>query len=112
MIRVRKHVDRDGFLQHKRLALQFTVGFLTKTNKIVHGRPVGLARNVNQMPDAFVFPQQLDHPITFEIPKIYEIACLQENVFLIYKFTDSAARWIHDDGNVRRDGQLFQNGLE
>ncbi len=63
MVCVGKQVDRGGLFQHERFAQRFAASY-TKINEIVHGRAVSLARNVDEVADTFVVPQQTnDAPV-------------------------------------------------
>ena len=64
MICVGKQVDWDGPFQNKRFARRSTGWTMTKIDEIIHGWTVSLARNVDEVTDTFVFPQQTnDVPI-------------------------------------------------
>ena len=114
---VRKQVDRDGPFQHKRFAQRFTVWTLAEVDEIVHSRAVSLARNVDEVADTFVVPQQTNDALVCKIEiKSTHLTHLKKNSFRLlkcyFRFTDSAAGRIDDDGDIRRDIQLLHDGLE
>lgn len=66
MICVGKQVDWCGLFQHERFAQRFAASY-AKINEIVHGRAVSLARNVNEVADTFVVPQQTNDALVCNV---------------------------------------------